>query len=167
MISLVPNDLLHRCPLLLVLKRITSLKPVGARGQQLVQVVQYWQRMIEQHLRRLLDRVGEAGVPRILFLQNAPHLVDAYAQLPAEVLAADWRLDLGAVQQRYPHRSVQGNIDPAILLAGPDATRSATEKLLRNVDKAGHIVNLGHGIFPTTPIDSVEALIQTVQEESR
>ena len=126
-----------------------------------------WQRMIEPHLRRLLDRVGEAGVPRILFLQNAPHLVDAYAQLPAEALATDWRLDLGAVQQRYPERAVQGNIDPAILLAGPDATRAATQKLLRNVDKAGHIVNLGHGILPTTPIASVEALIQTVQEESR
>ena len=125
-----------------------------------------WQRMIEPHLRRLLDRVGAAGVPRILFLQNAPHLVDAYAQLPAEALATDWRLDLGELQKRYPDRAVQGNIDPAILLAGPKATRAASQKLLRNVDKTGHIFNLGHGILPTTPIDSVEALIQTVQEES-
>jgi uroporphyrinogen decarboxylase len=62
---------------------------------------------------------------------------------------------------------VQGNIDPAILLAGPDATRAAASKLLETVDKTGHIVNLGHGILPTTPIASVEALIQTVQEETR
>jgi uroporphyrinogen decarboxylase len=62
---------------------------------------------------------------------------------------------------------VQGNIDPAILLAGPDATRAATAKLLETVDKTGHIVNLGHGILPTTPIASVEAMIQTVQEETR
>ncbi len=126
-----------------------------------------WQRLIEPHLRRLLERVGEAGVPRIMFLQNAPHLVDAYAELPAEALATDWRLDLGELQKRYPDRAVQGNIDPAILLAGPDATRAATQKLLANVDRGGHIVNLGHGILPTTPIASVEALIQTVQEESR
>jgi uroporphyrinogen decarboxylase len=126
-----------------------------------------WQRMIEPHLRRLLERVGEAGVPRILFLQNAPHLVDAYAKLPAEVLATDWRLDLGELQQRYPNRAVQGNIDPAILLAGPDATRAATKKLLARVEKTGHIVNLGHGILPTTPIASVEALVETVQEESQ
>jgi uroporphyrinogen decarboxylase len=126
-----------------------------------------WQRLIEPHLRRLLEKVGAAGVPRILFLQNAPHLVDAYARLPAEALATDWRLDLGELKQRYPDRSVQGNIDPAILLAGPDATRTATRKLLDNVDKTGHIVNLGHGILPTTPIASVEALIQTVQEEPR
>lgn len=126
-----------------------------------------WQRLIEPHLNRLLTRVGEAGIPRILFLQNAPHLVDAYAKLPAEVLATDWRLDLGELQQRYPERAVQGNIDPAILLAGPDATRAAAAKLLATVDRGGHIVNLGHGILPTTPIASVEALIQTVQEETR
>jgi uroporphyrinogen decarboxylase len=126
-----------------------------------------WRRLIEPHLKRLLERVGEAGVRRILFLQNAPHLVEAYARLPAEVLATDWRLDLGALQRQHPERAVQGNIDPAILLAGPEATRSATVKLLENVEPTGHIVNLGHGILPNTPIASVEALIQTVQEASR
>jgi uroporphyrinogen decarboxylase len=126
-----------------------------------------WQRLIEPHLRRLLERVGAAGIPRILFLQNAPHLVDAYAELPAEVLATDWRLDLGELQRRYPERAVQGNIDPAILLGGPDATRAAAQSLLASVDRAGHIVNLGHGILPTTPIASVEALIETVEEEAR
>ena len=126
-----------------------------------------WQRLIEPHLRALLERVGAAGVPRILFLQNAPHLVDAYAALPAEALATDWRLDLSELQRRYPARAVQGNIDPAVLLAGPAATRRAAESLLANVAARGHIVNLGHGILPNTPLDSVEALIQTVQEESR
>ncbi len=126
-----------------------------------------WQRLIEPHLRRLLERVGEAEVPRILFLQNAPHLVDAYARLPAEALATDWRLDLGALQRSYPERAVQGNIDPAVLLAGPAATRAAAKALLAQLAPTGHIVNLGHGILPTTPIESVEALIETVQEESR
>ena len=126
-----------------------------------------WRRLIEPHLKRLLERVGAAGVPRILFLQNAPHLVGAYARLPAEVLATDWRLELGTLQRKYPDRAVQGNVDPAILLAGAGPTRAATEALLAGVDATGHIVNLGHGILPTTPIDSVEALIRTVSEESQ
>jgi uroporphyrinogen decarboxylase len=126
-----------------------------------------WRRLIEPHLKRLLEKVGAAGIPRILFLQNAPHLVDAYAALPAEVLATDWRLDLGELQRRFPDRAMQGNIDPAVLLAGPAATRAATEALLAQVAPVGHIVNLGHGILPATPIASVEALIQTVEEESR
>ena len=123
-----------------------------------------WQRLIRPHLFDLLTAVGEAGVPRILFLQNAPHLVDAYAELPAEVLGIDWRLDLAAVQSRHPSRALQGNIDPAILLAGPDATRTAAQDLLRRTSARGHVVNLGHGILPQTPVESVEALLQAVHE---
>src|SRR5690606_11390233 len=121
-----------------------------------------WETLIRPHLTSLLDAVGKAGVPRILFVQNAPHLIDAYASLPAEVLAVDWRVSLSALQRRYAGRAVQGNIDPAVLLAGPDATRNAAERLLASVDPLGHIVNLGHGILPATPIESVEALIEAV-----
>ena len=125
-----------------------------------------WQRLIRPHLVDLLDAVGQAGLPRILFLQNAPHLVDAYAALPAEVLGVDWRLDLAELQRRHPGRVVQGNIDPAILLAGPGATRTAAQELLRRTDSRGHIVNLGHGILPKTPIASVEALVQAVHDSA-
>lgn len=52
-----------------------------------------------------------AGVPRILFLHNAPHLVDAYAKLPAGVIATDGRLDLGSLKHRCPDRAPQGDID--------------------------------------------------------
>ncbi|MFS8608043.1 MAG: uroporphyrinogen decarboxylase [Gammaproteobacteria bacterium] len=126
-----------------------------------------WERLIRPHLASLLDAIGRAGIPRILFVQNAPHLVDAYASLPAEVLAVDWRVDLGALQRKLGPRSVQGNLDPAVLLAGADATRRAAHALLDDVDPRGHIVNLGHGILPETPIESVEALIEAVHGETR
>jgi len=124
-----------------------------------------WQRLIRPHLQALLEAVGEAGVPRILFLQNAPHLVDAYAELPAEVLAVDWRTDLGELQRRRPGRALQGNIDPAILLGGAEPTRAAARALLEGVARTGHIVNLGHGILPDTPLESVAALVETVHGE--
>src|SRR5690606_24328305 len=124
-----------------------------------------WRALIEPHLRALLEKVGAAGVPRILFLQNAPHLVDAYAALPSEVLAVDWRVDIAALQQRCPDRAVQGNLDPAILTAGAAATRAAADELLAAVQPAGHIVNLGHGILPQTPLASVDALVAAVHSE--
>ena len=124
-----------------------------------------WERLIRPHLTGLLETVGEAGVPRILFVQNAPHLLDAYASLPAEVLAVDWRVDIAEVQRRYPHRAVQGNIDPAVLLGGAEPTRAAAANLLQRVRPRGHIVNLGHGILPETPLESVTALVEAVHEE--
>lgn len=125
-----------------------------------------WERLIRPHLESLLETVGEAGVPRILFVQNAPHLMEAYARLPAEVLAVDWRVDIAGVQARHPDRAVQGNIDPAILLGGAATTRAAAKDLLRRVKPTGHIVNLGHGILPDTPLESVDALVDVVQNES-
>ena len=64
-----------------------------------------WEKLIRPHLHSLLTTVGKAGVPRILFLQNAPHLMDAYASLPAEVLGVDWRIDLPELARRYPQRA--------------------------------------------------------------
>ena len=125
-----------------------------------------WERLIRPHLTTMLESVGAAGVKRILFLQNAPHLVDAYAELPAEVLAVDWRVDLAAVQGRHGRRrALQGNLDPAVLVAGADAVRNVARDLLARVDPTGHIVNLGHGILPATPIESVEALVDAVHAE--
>ena len=126
-----------------------------------------WERLIRPHLETMLESVGAAGIKRILFVQNAPHLVDAYAELPAEVLAVDWRVDLGALQRRHGgRRAVQGNVDPAVLTAGPAATRAAVKELLDRTNPAGHIVNLGHGILPATPLESVEALVEAVHGES-
>ena len=124
-----------------------------------------WERLIRPHLESLLEAVGKAGVPRILFLQNAPHLMDAYASLPAEVLGVDWRIDLAEIKQRYPKRAVQGNLEPAILTAGAAATRAAAQELLAATPPRGHIVNLGHGILPQTPLESVEALVEVVHSE--
>jgi uroporphyrinogen decarboxylase len=124
-----------------------------------------WERLIRPHLTSLLTAVAKAGVPRILFLQNAPHLMDAYASLPAEVLGVDWRVELPALKQRYPERAVQGNLEPAILTAGAAATRAAARELLAATPPRGHIVNLGHGILPQTPLESVAALVEVVHSE--
>lgn len=125
-----------------------------------------WRRLIRPHLKGLLDAVGTAGVPRILFVQNAPHLIDAYAELPAEAISVDWRTDIAAAQRRWPDRAVQGNIDPAVLLGGEAATRRVAKDLLGRVDRRGHIVNLGHGLLPETPLASIDALVEAVHDEN-
>lgn len=126
-----------------------------------------WTRLVRPHLVRLLHDTRTLGVPRILFVHDAPHLVHAYATLPAEALAVDWREDLATLRAHLDGtRALQGNLDPAILVAGPQATRRAGSELLARVPSRGHIVNLGHGILPQTPIDSVHALIDVVHSET-
>ncbi len=125
-----------------------------------------WERLVRPHLARLLAETIDLGAPRILFVQDASHLVPAYAALPSEALAVDWREDLPALRRSMgPTKALQGNLDPAILLAGPEATARAARDLLARMPAHRHIVNLGHGITPEAPIDSVHALIETVHAE--
>jgi uroporphyrinogen decarboxylase len=164
-----------------LLERLTALSGSYLRGQveagvDAVQIfetwsgvlsVADWSSLVKPHLQNLLEQVGELGVPRILFMQNAAHLLEEMAALPAEGFSVDWRVDLAGLRQMLgPQKILQGNLDPAILLAGPESTSRAARRLLQDVPRDGHIVNLGHGILPQTPIDSVEALIGAVHNEA-
>jgi uroporphyrinogen decarboxylase len=125
-----------------------------------------WTRLVRPHIARFLEATRGAGRPRILFVQDASHLVPAYAGLPSEALAVDWREDLAALRRSVgANKALQGNLDPAILVAGPEATRRAARSLLASVPPRGHIVNLGHGITPEAPIESVQALVEAVHSE--
>ncbi len=125
-----------------------------------------WRRLVRPHLEDLLAELGRARVPRILYVLNGAHLLDALLELPLDGLSLDWRLDLLDVRRRAGAAlALQGNLDPAILLAGPEATAHAARELLRRMPARGHAVNLGHGILPETPLDSVHALVETVREE--
>ena len=174
--------LAHRDPGLLnaLLTRLTDLviayvKAQVAAGADAVQLFDTWagllsradwERMVRPHIARFLEETKALGAPRILFVQDASHLVPGYAALPSEALAVDWREDLPAIRQLVgPSKALQGNLDPAVLLAGPEATARATSALLARMPARGHIVNLGHGITPEAPIESVQALIDTVHAE--
>jgi len=122
-----------------------------------------WERVVKPHLRTLLERAASAGVPRILYLKHSSHLIDAALDLPFEALSVDWRVDLPRLQRRLgPERAVQGNLDPAVLLAGPERTRHQARELLESTSATGHVFNLGHGLLPETPLESVAALIEEV-----
>jgi uroporphyrinogen decarboxylase len=156
----------------LAVQYVTAQVEAGADAVQLfdtwggVLSLADWTRLVRPHLVRFFEATRSLGVPRIMFVQDASHLVDAYAALSSEALAVDWREDLAALRARLPAaKALQGNLDPAVLLAGPEPTRLAVRALLARMPRRGHIVNLGHGIMPETPIDSVHALIAAVHEE--
>jgi uroporphyrinogen decarboxylase len=158
----------------LVVEYITAQVAAGADAIQIfdtwagVLSLADWRCAVKPHLERILRETAPLGIPRILFVQDASHLVRECAALPAEAIAVDWREDLAALRSDLGPRFVmQGNLDPAILLAGADATRDAASSLLARVPAHGHIVNLGHGILPETPIESVHALVDVVHGEGQ
>lgn len=84
------------------------------------------------------------------------------------MIGLDWRVDVGQAWARLGFdRAVQGNLDPATLLADLPAIRTAVESILAGAaGRPGHIFNLGHGVLPQTPVDQVRALVDLVHELS-
>ena len=81
------------------------------------------------------------------------------------VTGIDWRIVLDTAWQTVGFdRAVQGNLEPAVLLADRDTVRRRTREVLdRAAGRPGHIFNLGHGVLPQTPVENVLELIATVK----
>ena len=143
-------------------------------GAQIVQVFDSWvgclspddyRRYVLPHSRAAIAEAARRG-PVIHFAQGNPALLPLLAEAGGSVIGIDWRIDLDEAWQRVGHdRAVQGNLDPAVLLADPQTVRRrAVEILDRAAGRPGHIFNLGHGILPQTPVENVLELIAAVKQ---
>lgn len=104
------------------------------------------------HTRRLLGHLTGLPVPRIHFGVGTGELLASMAVPECDVVGVDHRVTLAdGVRRVGPAHSVQGNLDPAAVLAGWDVTRAGAEAVLAQAGAArGHIFNLGHGVLPET-----------------
>jgi uroporphyrinogen decarboxylase len=112
----------------------------------------------------LLAELQAADTPVILFSKNSEHLLENLAETGADVLSVDWRVDLVAARKRLGGRvALQGNVDPNVLLETADAIGDAVRHAVEQTGGVGHILNLGHGILPGTPVDNALAFVRAGQ----
>ena len=103
--------------------------------------------------------------PVILYSKATSHLLDALGETGADVLSLDWRVPLGEARRRFGHRmALQGNVDPCVLLGPPAGIEKSVRDAVAATDGRGHILNLGHGILPDTPVEHARHFIETAQK---
>ncbi|MFN8223081.1 MAG: uroporphyrinogen decarboxylase [Gaiellales bacterium] len=142
-----------------------------AAGADVVQLFDSWVGALAPGLYR--ERVGPwserilaaVDVPTIHFGTGATHLLEELAAAGGDVIGLDWRLGLDEGWSRVPGRGVQGNLEPATLLAPWDVVaREASDVLSRAAGRPGHIFNLGHGVLPETDPDVLTRLVALIRE---
>jgi len=108
-------------------------------------------------------------VPSILFTKGGGAWLEAMAASGCDAVGLDWTVDVAAARARVGSRvALQGNLDPAALFAPPERVRMEVRRVLDAFGNApGHVFNLGHGIAPKTPVESVAALVDEVRAYSR
>ena len=128
-----------------------------------------WNAFVFEPTRALIAGLRDTGVPVIYFGNGATTILDRIATLDADVYGIDWRLPLDEARARLQTTAkrpfaVQGNLDPAVLLGPIAEIERRTRDVIARGGRRGHVFNLGHGIGPETPLESVEALVRTVKE---
>lgn len=145
-----------------------------AAGAQAVQLFDSWvgclgpddyRRFVQPYTRAVIEHI-KPGVPVINFATGNPALLPLLSEAGGSVIGVDWRIELAEAWQLIGHhRAIQGNLEPAVLLADVDTIRARARRVVEQVEgRPGHIFNLGHGILPQTPPDHVHALIDYVHE---
>jgi uroporphyrinogen decarboxylase len=127
-----------------------------------------YRRSILPHSRRIVTALEPAGIPRIHFGVGTGELLNLMGECGADVVGVDWRVPLDEAARRVDFgKALQGNLDPAILLAPWHVIEARAKDILAHGRTAeGHIFNLGHGVLPDTNPDALARLADLVHTES-
>jgi uroporphyrinogen decarboxylase len=150
-------------------------------GAGLVQLFDSWagclgpddyRRYVLPYTRSVIESI-RPGVPVIHFATGNPALLPLLSEAFGKkrrnaIVGVDWRTRLDDAWRAIgAERAIQGNLDPAALLAEPvEIRRQVREVLHQAAGRPGHIFNLGHGVLPQTPVEHVVAMIEAVRELS-
>ncbi len=163
------RELLHR----IAQATILYLKAQIAAGVTAVQLFDTWcgELNLNDYAEFVLPVVQEVisglgdSVPVIYYTKASHHLLPSIVKAGASVLSVDWRVSLSELRALSgPRVALQGNLDPAILFGPHETIRHSTLAIATELSGHGHILNLGHGILPHTPIENAQLFIHTGQQ---
>ena len=157
----------------LVDNTIDYLRMQVAAGCRAVQIFDTWagelspmdlERFAVEPARRILHALADLNVPTIYFARGCAASLDIVKKAGADAYGLDWRARIDQAWPQLGDVAIQGNLDPACLHAPLSVIKEKTRRVLDEVKgKPGHIFNLGHGILPSTPIASVEAVLEEIR----
>ncbi len=151
-------------------------------GAQAVQIFDTWggalsaeayQQFSLKYMKQIVDGLirdhDGRKVPVILFTKNGGLWLESMADTGCDALGLDWTINIGDARRRVGNKvALQGNMDPAVLYAAPDAIRAEVKRILEDFgDYPGHIFNLGHGITPQVDPEHARVFIEAVHEFSQ
>ncbi len=148
---------------------IAYLKAQVEAGAQILQIFDSWAGVLspEQYRYWALPRLAQIcraidEVPVIVFAKDAWFALPELAELDAQVIGLDWQMAPAWARTQAPGKIFQGNLDPCLLYADEELIVQKTREMLSAFGRP-HIANLGHGVYPDTPLDGVKAFIGAVK----
>lgn len=156
---------------------ITYAKAQVEAGAQAVQMFDSWvgslstqdfRQYVFPTMKRIAHELAPLEAPIIYFGVNTAELLPLWRELPVDVIGVDWRISVSEARKRVGDDfAIQGNLDPALLSAPWDVIeRRAREILDQGMEKPGFIFNLGHGVYPSVKVETLQRLTEFVHTYS-
>lgn len=150
---------------------ISYLRRKVAAGVSVVQIFDSWAGILSPkqyeifalpYIKQIAAAISE--VPVIVFARGAWFALDAINEVDCQVIGLDWNTPPEVARQKLgSQRVVQGNLDPCFLYASGEEIEETTIEMIQKF-KGHHIVNLGHGVYPDTPLENVKTFVNTVKQ---
>ncbi|RSL29509.1 uroporphyrinogen decarboxylase [Salibacterium salarium] len=143
-------------------------------GAQAIQIFDSWvgalnatdyRLYVKPVMKKIIDALSEENVPLIMFGVGNSHLMQEWNDLSLQVIGLDWRLSVSEARNLGINKTLQGNLDPAVLLAPWDVIKEKVKPILdEGMQTDGFIFNLGHGVFPEVDPETLKRLTAFVHE---
>ena len=143
-------------------------------GAQLIQLFDSWAGELSPndysefalpYERKIFEAINRNAIPTIMYINGSGTFLEQMATCGAGVLSIDWRVNLSDARARVgPQLTLQGNLDPCVLLSTPAIVSERARELITIGGGQRHILNLGHGILPMTPVENARAFVEAAKE---
>lgn len=145
-------------------------------GAQVVQMFDSWAGQLSPqdydtfalpYQRRVFEQVKQThpDTPLILLVSGSAGVLERMAKSGADIVTVDWAVDMADARARLGHdMKVQGNLDPGVLFGSKEFIRDRIYDTVQKAGNYGHILNLGHGVLPTTPEENVAFFFETAKQ---
>lgn len=166
-------DLAHQLLQLITKSTVLYLKAQVEAGADLVQIFDSWAGILSPkqyadfsypYIAQICQQL--TNVPKIVFAKGAFFARGLFARADCQVIGLDWNMAAAESREIVGTKVLQGNLDPCALYAHPLQVEKATKEMLEEFGFSRHIANLGHGVYPDTPVENVKVFVQTIKEYS-
>lgn len=149
---------------------ISYLRTQIKAGADLVQVFDSWAGVLSPetfntfslpYIQQICKAINE--VPVTVFAKGAWFGMEEMSSLDCQVLGLDWNIKPELARQWAPDKTLQGNLDPCVLYGTPETVAKEVTRMIDRFGSQKYIVNLGHGVYPDTPVTSLKTVIETVK----
>jgi uroporphyrinogen decarboxylase len=123
---------------------------------------EWYKALILPHVERILSHI-QKQIPVTFFAKGAHYALPDFKDLSCHVVGLDWNMDIDSARKLLPAKTLQGNLDPAILYGSDEQIIKSTLNMVEKFGKSQYIANLGHGVYPDMNPKKLKLFIETIQ----